>query len=175
MKGFLLATVLAVVMVPNAFAQQPAAPSVSADLALAMVQEAVMKCRADGFKVAAKVVDAANVERAALRDDGAMSIHLQFAQSKINSVLLTGRPSGSNPNGAPTMIKGAAPKQTAFGAVLGTDASGQLMAGIDAGGAIPIMAGGAMIGVIGVGGAPSPTNDIACASAGLAKVADKLK
>jgi uncharacterized protein GlcG (DUF336 family) len=90
-------------------------------------------------------------------------------------VLLTGRPSGSNPDGAPTIIKGASPKQTAFGAVLGTDATGKLIAGLDAGGAIPIMAGNTLIGVIGVGGAPSPAKDLACASAGLAKVADKLK
>ncbi len=174
----LVAALAGVAMVSSAFAQQPAAqpaPTVPSDLALMMVQEAVLKCRADGFKVAARVVDAANVEKAALREDGAQNIHIEYAQAKINYVLLTGRASGTNPEGAPTTIKGAGPKQSALGGALGTDASGKLYAGLDAGGALPIMSGGTMIGVIGVGGAPGPAKDIACAAAGLAKVADKLK
>jgi uncharacterized protein GlcG (DUF336 family) len=175
MKVSVLAAVLAAVVVPNAFAQQ-APPSIPSDLAVMMAQEAVLKCRADGFKVAAMVVDAANVEKAVLRDEGAGAIHIAFAQAKINSVLLTGRPSGSNPDGAPTIIKGSAPKQMAFGGMVGVDAAtGRLIAGLDAAGAIPITVGNTVIGVIGVGGAPSPAKDLACANAGLAKVADKLK
>ncbi len=43
----------------HAFAQQK---TVTADLAVIMVQEAVQKCRADGLKITAKVVDASKIE-----------------------------------------------------------------------------------------------------------------
>ena len=42
-------------------------------------------------------------------------------------------------------------------------------------GGLPVMAGGKMIGAIGVGGAPGGDKDEACAKAGLAKIADRLK
>jgi uncharacterized protein GlcG (DUF336 family) len=46
---------------------------------------------------------------------------------------------------------------------------------IDMGGGIPIFAGKEVIGAIEVSGAPGWDQDEACAKAGLAKVADKLK
>jgi uncharacterized protein GlcG (DUF336 family) len=46
---------------------------------------------------------------------------------------------------------------------------------IDMGGGIPILAGNEVIGAIAVSGAPGWEMDEACAKAGLAKVADKLK
>jgi uncharacterized protein GlcG (DUF336 family) len=42
-------------------------------------------------------------------------------------------------------------------------------------GGVPIKAGNEVLGGIGVGGAPGGEKDEACASAGLAKVADQLK
>jgi uncharacterized protein GlcG (DUF336 family) len=42
-------------------------------------------------------------------------------------------------------------------------------------GGLPIKAGTETIGAIGVSGAPGGDKDEACATAGLAKVADKLK
>ena len=94
-----LVAAIAVVTGSNAFAQQPA-KTIPADLAAVMVQEAVLKCRGDGIKITAKVVDASNLEKALLRDDGASPITVEFVQLKINTVLLTGRASGANP-GAP--------------------------------------------------------------------------
>ena len=46
---------------------------------------------------------------------------------------------------------------------------------IDMGGGLPVMLGSEVIGAIAVSGAPSWPMDEACAKAGLAKVADKLK
>jgi uncharacterized protein GlcG (DUF336 family) len=46
---------------------------------------------------------------------------------------------------------------------------------IDMGGGIPILAGNEVIGAVAVSGAPGWEMDEACAKAGLAKVADKLK
>jgi uncharacterized protein GlcG (DUF336 family) len=178
MKVSSAALVAAVVAVsaPLAFAQQATQKTIPADLAAIMVQEAVAKCRADGIKVSAKVVDASNVEKAFLRDDGAGAVTVEFVQAKLNTVILTGRASGTNPGGAPPMIKGANPKVPVFGAVIGLDSgAGKMVAGVEAGGAIPITIGGELAGAIGVSGAPSADKDIACATAGLAKVADRLK
>ncbi len=169
-----LVAAVAIVMSPNAFAQQ-GTKTLPTDVAALIVQEAVAKCRADGSKITAKVVDASNVEKAFLRDEGAGTVTVEFAQAKINTVLLTGRASGANPDGMPHLIKGASPKQQVYGGMAGIDASGKLMHGIDAGGGVPIMIGNELVGAVGVSGATSPLADIACAKAGVAKAADKLK
>jgi uncharacterized protein GlcG (DUF336 family) len=168
-----VAAVMIVVAAPNAFAQQK--KTLSADLAAIIVQEAVQKCRADGVKVSVKVVDASNTMKAFLRDDGAGDITVEFAQLKINSVILTGRPSGSNP-GTPQTLPGTTAQRPILPGGLGLEAAaGKVIVAAEVGGAIPIKVGNELIGAIGVSGAPSADKDIACANAGLAKVADKLK
>lgn len=163
------------VMGSHAFAQQSQPKSIPADLAAIMVQEAVAKCRADGIKVTAKVVDASNVEKAFLRDDGAALVTVEFAQMKINSVMLTGRASGSGPAG-PQTLPGTTAQRPILPGMLGLDAAaGKVTVGADVGGAIPIKIGNDLVGAIGISGAPSADKDIACANAGLAKVADRLK
>ena len=176
MRSYAAALVAGAVIVTgsNAFAQQ-AAKALSADVAAIMVQEAVASCRAKGSKITAKVVDASNVEKAFLRDEGAGAVTVEFAQAKINTVLLLGRMSGANPDAMPNIIKGSNPKMSIFGGMSAIDASGRLMHAIDAGGAVPIMMGNELVGAIGVSGATSPMTDRECANAGIAKVADKLK
>ena len=171
--GAALAAAMTFAMNADAFAQS--AKTIPTDLAAIMVQEAVAKCRAEGSKITAKVVDASNVEKAFLRDEGAGAVTVEFAQAKINTVLLLGRMSGANPDAMPNVIKGANPKTSIFGGMSAIDASGRLMHAIDAGGAVPIMIGAELAGVIGVSGATSPLADRACAAAGIAKVADRLK
>lgn len=158
------------------FAQQPAQPPspLSLDIAETIAHETVAKCRADGLKVAVLVVDAANVTKVALRDEGASQVHLDFAQAKANSVVLTGLPSGLAPGGAAVTIRGATPQKSAFGGMMGLS-GGRLLAGIDAGGAVPVMLGGTLVGVVAVSGAPVAASDRACAEAGIAKVAGRLK
>ena len=170
-----LAAAVAAVMGSHAFAQQSKQKTIPADLAATMVQEAVLKCRADGLKVTAKVVDASNVEQAFLRDDGASLVTIEVAQMKINSVLLTGRPSGSAPASAPSPPAAGNPPRPILGAIMAFEAGGKITVGFDFAGAIPIKVGNELVGVIGVSGAPSADKDAACANAGLAKVADKLK
>jgi uncharacterized protein GlcG (DUF336 family) len=149
--------------------------TLSADVAMMIAEAAVQKCRADGIKVAAKVVDATNTEKAFLRDDGAPALTVDFAQAKINTVMLTGRPSGG-PGGAVVPAQGLSPQKPTFGGVVGLDpASGKTTMGVEAGGAVPIKIGSDLVGAVGVSGAPKPEQDLACANAGLAKVADKLK
>ena len=165
------ATLCAVVLATSASAQTH---TLATDVADTIAKEAVAACSAQGVKATVKVVDAANTQKAVARAEGSTPLGLDFAQAKINTVILTGQPSGGP--GAPQTVKGANPKVMVFTGVVGVDgANGKLIYGISAGGAVPIMIGTELVGVVGVSGAPSPGTDIACANAGLAKVADRLK
>jgi uncharacterized protein GlcG (DUF336 family) len=137
----------------------PTTKVLTVDLAQTLAQEAMARCRADGYKVSVRVVDGANMEKAFLRDDGAGMATIQVATMKANSVLAFGRASGPPPNlppGAPV----PAP------VVPGT---------INAMGGVPIKVGDQVIGAVSVSGAPGGDKDAACANAALSKVADKLK
>ena len=129
------------------------------DLAQAIAQEAMAKCRADGYKISVRVVDHANIEKAFLRDDGAGMATVQVATMKANSVMAFGRPSGPPPN-----LPAGAPVPAPV--VPGT---------INAMGGVPIRVGDQVIGAVAVSGAPGGDKDAACANAALTKVADKLK
>jgi uncharacterized protein GlcG (DUF336 family) len=143
----------------SAFAQLPQSRVLTVDVAQTIAQEAIAKCRADGYKVTVLVVDSLNSPKALLRDDGATASTTDVARMKATSVMLYNRPSGppaNLPPGAPV----PAPN------IPGT---------INAQGGVPIKVGDATIGAVGVSGAPGGDKDAACATAALAKVADKLR
>jgi uncharacterized protein GlcG (DUF336 family) len=145
----------------TAFAQEglPTQKLLTIDVAQTIAQEAMMKCRADGYKVTVTVVDGANMMKALLRDDGAGMATVEVGRMKANSVMAFGRPSGPPPNLPP-----------------GTPAPPPVVPGtINAMGGVPIKVGDQMIGAVAVSGAPGGDKDAACANAALAKVADKLK
>jgi len=161
MKTFIGAGVaIACALSTTAFAQAlPTQKVLTAAIAQTLVQEAVAKCRADGFKITVRVVDHNNNLRAFLRDDGASMITPGVAEMKAYTAVATGRPSGppaNLPAGAPVPPP-AIPGFTNFE------------------GGIPIKAGDQVIGAISVSGAPGGDKDAACANAGLAKVANQLK
>src|SRR6516164_429373 len=137
----------------------PTMKMLTVDLAQAIAQEAMAKCRADGYKISVRVVDHANIEKAFLRDDGAGMATVQVATMKANSVMAFGRPSGPPPN-----LPAGAPVPAPV--VPGT---------INAMGGVPIKVGDQVIGAVAVSGAPGGDKDAACANAALTKVADKLK
>jgi uncharacterized protein GlcG (DUF336 family) len=144
-----------------AFAQEglPSQKILTVDVAHTIAQEAMAKCRADGYKVTVTVVDGANVLKAFLRDDGASMATVDVGRMKANSVMAFGRPSGppaNLPPGAPV------PPPVLPGT-------------INAMGGVPIKVGDQLIGAVSVSGAPGGEKDAACANAALAKVADKLK
>jgi len=144
----------------NALAQGlPTQKMLTIDLAQTIAQEAIAKCRADGYKVSVRVVDSGNMLKAFLRDDGAGRGTVQVSALKANTVMNNGRPSGPPANLAP-----GAPVPPA--AVPGTT---------NAMGGVPIKVGEQLIGAISVSGAPGGDKDAACANAALAKVADKLR
>ena len=137
----------------------PTQKVLTVDVAQTLAQEAMLKCRSEGYKVTVTVVDSANILKAFLRDDGASMATVEVGRMKANSVMAFGRPSGPPPN--------LPPGQPAPPPVLpGT---------INAMGGLPIKVGAQLIGAISVSGAPGGDKDAACAQAALDKVADKLK
>jgi uncharacterized protein GlcG (DUF336 family) len=154
------ALITAAIALPTlVFAQLPTQKVMTIDVAQAIAQEAMMKCRADGYRVTVTVVDHANMLKAFLRDDGAGNATVDVGRMKTNSVMAFGRPSGPPANLAP-----GAPVPAPV--VPGT---------INAMGGVPIKVGDQLIGAVSVSGAPGGDKDAACANAALAKVADKLK
>ena len=151
--------VLAVIAVLSITASSQAQKVVTVDMAQTMAQEAMAKCRADGYKVTVLVVDGLNAPKAMLRDDGATAATTEVAKMKATATLWYNRPSGP---AQPLPPGTAAPPLP----VPGT---------INAQGGLPIKVGDVTIGAIAVSGAPGGDKDAACATAGLAKVADKLK
>lgn len=150
---------LAAALSTSAFAQLPQSRVLTMDVAHMIAQEAMAKCRADGFKVTVLVVDALNAPKALLRDDGATASTTEVAKMKATATMLYNRPSG--PAQPPP------PGQTAPPATIpGT---------INAQGGVLIKFGDVTIGAVAVSGAPGGDKDAACANAGIAKVADKLK
>jgi uncharacterized protein GlcG (DUF336 family) len=144
-----------------AFAQDslPTQKMLTIDVAQTIAQGAMAKCRADGYKVTVTVVDSANILKAFLRDDGAPMATVEVGRMKTNSVMAFGRPSGP-----PTNLPA------------GTPAPPPVLPGtINAMGGVPIKVGDQLIGAVSVSGAPGGDKDAACATAALAKVADKLK
>ncbi len=137
----------------------PTTKVLTVDVAQTIAQTAMATCRANGYKVTVRVVDAGNVLKAMLRDDGAANATVEVAQMKANTVILQGRASGP-----PANLPAGAPVPAPV--IPGT---------INAMGGIPIKVGDMMIGAVAVSGAPGGDKDAACATAGLDKVKDMLK
>src|SRR5438067_7398010 len=129
------------------------------EVAQMIAQEALAKCRADGYKVTVTVVDGANMLKAFLRDDGSNNVGIEVGRMKTNFVMAYSRPS-------------APPANLAKGVPAGVPIASNTTY---AQGGLPIKVGDQLIGAVSVSGAPGGERDAACANAGLAKVADRLK
>jgi uncharacterized protein GlcG (DUF336 family) len=151
--------ILASAFAAAGFAQLPTMKMLTVDVAQSIAQEAMMKCRADGYHVTVQVVDSGNFLKAFVRDDGAGLATIDVARMKATSVILQNRPSGPPANLAP-----GAPVPPPV--IPGT---------INAMGGVPIKVGEQTIGAVAVSGAPGGDKDAACANAALSKLADKLK
>jgi uncharacterized protein GlcG (DUF336 family) len=158
MRWTILAAAAAVVTT-SAHAQLPSSKVLTLDVAQAIAQEAMAKCRADGYKVTVLVVDGLNAPKAMVRDDGASASTTEVAKMKATATMLYNRPSGP---AQPPPAGQAAPPAT----IPGT---------INAQGGVPIRVGEVTIGAVAVSGAPGGDKDAACANAALAKLADRIK
>jgi len=149
----------AVLLAGSAGAQLPNSKILTLDVAQALAQEALAKCRGDGYNVTVVVVDALNAPKALLRADGATASTTEVAKMKATATMLYNRPSGP---AQPPPPGTAAPPAT----IPGT---------INAQGGVPIKVGNVTIGAVAVSGAPGGDKDAACANAALMKLADKLR
>ena len=131
---------------------------ISLDMAQAMVQGAIEKCRADNYHVSVHVIDVDGQVRASVRDDGSSEVNYDVSRRKAFTALTYKRPSADMEKAWANMSPGRIIPGT-FGV----------------GGGLPVKVDGETIGAIGVGGAPGSDKDEACAAAGLAKIADQLK
>ena len=153
-------TLLTIASAAAAFAQGlPSQKVLTLDVAQKIAQEALAKCRADGYKVSVTVVDHANMLKAFLRDDGSNNVTVEVGRMKTNFVMAYGRASGPPANLAPGAPVPAPPIPNV----------------IYAQGGVPIKVGTQLIGAVSVSGAPGGDKDAACANAALTKLADELK
>lgn len=132
--------------------------AISADMALTMVRGALEKCRADNYRISVHVLDVDGQVKASARDDGSSEVNYEVSRRKAYTALTYKRPSSEMEKAMANMSAGRIIPDTFM-----------------VGGGLPVKAGNDTIGAIGVGGAPGSDKDEACAAAGLAKVADKLK
>ena len=154
----------------TAFAQQgaPQPPARGLEMALALeaAQEAVSTCLGQGVKGSAAVLDSAGVVRVLVSADGASANASELGPKKGVAAIQMKKPSSE--------IQADMEKDAALKAKLEADKSIFPRAG-----AIPIMAGGTMVGAIAFGGANGQqgggTHDEACAKAGLDKIKAKVK
>ena len=155
---------VAALAVPLPAASQDATYSVklmTLETATAAARAALEHCRKAGHQVGVAVVDRAGLPQVVLRDRFAGPHTFQIAVDKawtaasfrITTAELARE---TEPNKPMSGIR-TQPRVTAFG------------------GGLPIQAGGATLGAIGVSGAPGGDADEACAAAGIKAIADALE
>jgi len=135
--------------------------NMSLDIANQIAAAAVAACTANGYAVAAAVVDRAGSLRALQRADNAGPHTLASSQAKAYT-------SASAKNTTLAMMEGA--QKNPAGANL-VNIPGFLLLG----GGVPVKVGNEVIGAVGVGGAPGGHLDEQCANAGIDKVKEQLK
>jgi len=134
--------------------------TLSASVALAIAQSAYDACVQQGHHVSVTVVGLEGETLIAIRGDASSPHTFENSQRKAYTARTFRIPSGEfaqrvkeNPTSGQTHLSGVIAIQ----------------------GALPIKAGDAGIGAVGVSGAPGGEKDEACAKAGIDKAADQLK
>ncbi|AMN44373.1 GlcG/HbpS family heme-binding protein [Rhodoplanes sp. Z2-YC6860] len=160
-KSFFIAAAASVALCGAASAQVLTEKNISSSLAVEIAQGAVAACAADKYNVTAAVVDRAGVLRALVRADNAGPHTVSAARDKAFTSASARIPTS-------TIADNVQKNPGAAGLV---HIEGFLVLG----GGVPIKAGDAVIGAVGVGGAPGGHLDEACAAKALEKVAGQLK
>lgn len=135
--------------------------NMSLELANQIASASVAACAANGYAVAATVVDRAGTVRAVQRADNAGPHTLGASQQKAFT-------SASAKNTTLAIMEGAQKNPAAANLV---NIPGYLLLG----GGVPVKVGNEVIGAVGIGGAPGGHLDEQCAMVALDKVKDQLK
>jgi len=154
--------VVAGLALSGAASAQGTVPStlLTAAAANAMVMGALEQCQKDGYRVSAAVVDRGGNLLAFIRDPKAGPHTAESSRRKAFTAATFGMTSAAF---------------TTLTANPGAAGLKDLTGVFALAGGVPIKLGNDVLGGIGVGGAPGGDKDEACASAGLAKIADQLK
>jgi uncharacterized protein GlcG (DUF336 family) len=135
--------------------------SLTPETALKAAQAALAKCRAEGFQATVAVVDRSGITQVVLRDRFAAPHTVDTAQRKaltaVNFRMSTAALDRELQPGKPSAGIRQLPHVAAI-------AGGMVIEG-----------GGALLGAIGVSGAPGPANDEICAAAGIKAIAEDLE
>jgi uncharacterized protein GlcG (DUF336 family) len=159
------ALILASLLGASSLQAQPAAHYsvrlMTPEIALKATQAAIAHCRAQGHQVAVAVVDRSGLVQALIRDRFAGAHTPEVATDKAWTAASFRIPTT------------ALARETQAGQPMSGIRQRQRVMAI--GGGIPIEAGGAVLGAIGVSGAPGGDADDACAKAGIQAVIDELE
>ena len=131
------------------------------DTALKAARAALERCRANGYQVTVALTDRMGVVQVLLRDRFAGPHTVDLARAKAYTA-------ASFRTNTSELAESSQPGRPASGI--------RNVPGIAAiGGGVMIEAGGALVGAIGVSGAPGGKEDDACAAAGIAAIRDELE
>jgi uncharacterized protein GlcG (DUF336 family) len=165
MRLFLMASALIAAASTHAAAQGLVTQkALSSEMAQAVVQGTVERCRADGFSVSVSVIDVSGLLKAFVRDDGNNGPHtIDLSRRKAYTALTFA-------SRWATSLEAA----KAWGHALGSPMP-NVEGTTGLGGGVPIKVGEVTIGAVGVSGAVGGDKDEICAKAGIAKIAHLLK
>ncbi len=158
-----LAAIMVAVVSGTALAQSATftVKTITPEAALKAAQAALAKCRAEGFQVTVAVVDRSGVTQALIRDRFAAPHTVDTAQRKARTAINF------------KMNTAALDRETQPGKASAGIRNLPNVAAV-AGGMV-IEGAGALVGAIGVSGAPGPANDDVCAAAGIRSIAEDLE
>ncbi len=128
----------------------------SLETARQIADAALAACRDKGIQIGVTVVDRAGIPQVALRDSIAPRITLEISRGKAYAAVMFGVPTSALADRANTPI-------------------GRVPGLVMSAGAVPVQIGGALLGAVGVSGAPSGETDEACAMAGVEAVREDLE
>lgn len=141
--------------------EQPATVTIkrlSLDTALTIARSAIDECRAKGLQVAVTVVDRGGNPQVVLRDVLAPDLALRISHQKAYTAMSFNSPTST--------LAGRFDEPFSVAKVNGV---------LPAAGGVPVTAAGAIVGGVGVSGAPSGKTDEECAQAGVDAVSFALE
>lgn len=133
-------------------------PRLSMDIAMKLAKAGIDACRKQGLNVAITVIDRGGHPQVVLRDTLSMDLTLPISRQKAYTAMSF--------NSATSQLEGRFP---------GAYSVPKIDSLIIAAGGLPITGGGAIIGGVGVSGAPSGEQDEKCAQAGIDAVKFELE
>jgi uncharacterized protein GlcG (DUF336 family) len=164
MKLPLIAISIAIACVTSARAAEPEPPvtvpipRLTMDLAMKMAKASIDACRKQGLNVAVTVIDRGGHPQVVLRDTLSMDLTLTISRQKAYTAMSFNTPT--------SQLEGRFPGNFSVPKVDGL---------LIAAGGLPLTGAGAILGGIGVSGAPTGEQDEKCAHAGIDAIKFELE